>query len=80
MADKWNNLPTLDVRFDWTVRNIFKIKVIKKTASGKSADLEITSRYKTWEGTTQDNITVVDKVRMDKVESLLYSYRDQLVA
>lgn len=80
MADKWNNLPTLDVRFDWTVRNIFKIKVIKKTASGKSADLEITSRYKTWEGTIQDNITVVDKVRMDKVESLLYSYRDQLVA
>lgn len=79
-ADKYNNLPSLDVRFDWAVRNIFKIKVIKKTASGKSADLEIVTRHKTWEGNLVDNTTTVEKVRMDKVESLLSYYRESIVA
>lgn len=79
-ADKWNNLPSLDVRWDWSVRGIFKIKVVKKTASGKSADLEIVTRHKTWEGDFVDNTTTVDKVRMDKVESLLSYYRESIVA
>jgi len=79
-ADKWSNLPSLEVRWDWSVRSIFKIRVIKKTASGKSADLEITTRHKTWEGDFQDNVTTVDKVRMDKVESLLSYYRESIVA
>ena len=80
VADKWNHLPSLDVRWDWSVREIFKIKVVKKTASGKSADLEITSRYKKWEGGFEESTQTVDKVRMDKVESLLSYHRDQLVA
>lgn len=78
--DKWNHYPSLDVRWDWSVREIFKIKVVKKTASGKSADLEIVSRYKKWEGGFEEHVQTVDKVRMDKVESLLSYHRDQLVA
>lgn len=79
-ADKWSNFPSLEVRWNWSIRSIFKIKVVKKTASGKSADLEIVTRHKTWEGTFQDNVTTVDKVRMDKVESLLSYYRESIVA
>ena len=79
-ADKYNHLPSLDVRWDWSVRDIFKIKVVKKTTSGKSADLEITSRYRKWEGGFEEQVQTVDKVRMDKVESLLSYYREQLVA
>ncbi len=78
--NKYDRFPELDVRWDWTVRGIFKIKVVKKTASGKSADLEIVTRHKTWEGDFQDSTTTVDKVRMDKVESLLSYYRESIVA
>ena len=80
VADKYNNLPSLEARWDWSIRNIFKIKVVKKTASGKSADLEIVTRYKDWEGNIHDNVTTADKVRMDKVESLLSYYRESIVA
>ena len=80
VADKYNNLPSLEARWDWSIRNIFKIKVVKKTASGKSADLEIITRYKDWDGNIHDNVTTADKVRMDKVESLLSYYRESIVA
>jgi hypothetical protein len=79
-TDKWSNFPSLEVRWNWSVRGIYKIKVVKKTASGKSADLEIVTRHKTWEGDFQENVTTVDKVRMDKVENLLSYYRESIVA
>ncbi len=78
--DKYDRYPSLEVRWDWSVRDIFKIKVVRKTASGKSADLEITSRYKKWEGGFDERVQTVDKVRMDKVESLISYHRDQVVA
>jgi hypothetical protein len=78
--DKYNHYPSLDARWDWSIRNICKIKVVKKTASGKSADLEVVTRYKDWDGNIHDNVTTADKVRMDKVESLLSYYRESIVA
>ncbi len=78
--DKYDRYPSLEVRWDWSVRDIFKIKVVRKTASGKSADIEVVTRYKDWDGNTHDNVTTADKVRMDKVESLLSYYRESIVA
>jgi len=78
--DEYNDYPSLEVRWDWEVRGIFKIKVIRKTASGKSADVEITSRFKKWEGGFDECVQTVDKVRMDKIGSLLYHYRNAIVA
>jgi len=78
--DKYNHYPSLDARWDWSIRNICKIKVVKKTASGKSADIEVVTRYKSYDGTTHDDVTTADKVRMDKVESLLSYYRESIVA
>ncbi len=78
--DKYNHYPSLDARWDWSIRNICKIKVVRKTASGKSADIEVVTRYKDWNGNTHDDVTTADKVRMDKVESLLSYYRESIVA
>lgn len=78
--NKYNDYPSLDARWDWSIRNICKIKVVKKTASGKSADLEVVTRYKDWEGNIHDGVTTADKVRMDKVESLLSYYKESIVA
>ena len=61
------NLPSIDVRWDWTIRSIKRVKLLGKTASGKSADLEITTAY--------GNSQVVEKVRMDKVSNLINAYR-----
>ena len=79
-AERDYDLPSLDIRFNWTVTRICKIKVVKKTASGKSADLEITTRYKNYEGEVTEQVTTADKVRMDKVEDLVRYYRDKVVA
>lgn len=78
--DKYNHYPSLDARWDWSIRNICKIKVVRKTASGKSADIEVVTRYKDWNGNTHDDVSTADKVRMDKVESLLSYYRESIVA
>lgn len=58
---------SIDLRWDWTLRGIIAAKIISKTASGKSADIEITR----WGKGTQ----VFEKVRMSNIESLLNQYR-----
>jgi hypothetical protein len=78
-AEREYDLPSLDVRFNWTVSRICKIKVVKKTASGKSADLEITTRYKNYEGEVTEQVTTADKVRMEKVEDLVRYNRGKIV-
>jgi len=52
----------LDVRWDWTVRNINKARIIAKTKSGKSASLTL----ETIHGEVK-----VENVRIDKINSIL---------
>lgn len=75
---KWSRgkLPELEVRYDWTIRGIQSLKVLRMTASGKSADIEITQKSQKWDDKTDSYIETIDvrtfdKVRMDKVEALL---------
>jgi len=79
-AEKPYDLPRLEARFNWSISNICKIKIVKKTASGKSADLEVTNRYKSYDGTVSEQVELVYKVRMDKVEDLVLYNRDKVVA
>jgi len=79
-AERDYDLPSLEVRFNWTISRISKIKITKKTASGKSADLEITTRYKNYEGEITENVTTVDKVRMDKIQDAVLYCKDKIVA
>ena len=69
-------LPDLDIRFDWTVKNIKKIKITGKTKSGKSADIELVTVSKTWNSEKDEYETVYhtrtyERVRMDKINYLI---------
>jgi hypothetical protein len=71
-----NQLPSIEVRFDWTVYNVKGIKIIKKTASGKSADIRLKIMRNVWDSDTQsynekEQNEVVDKVRMSTIERFL---------
>lgn len=81
-SNLWN-LPDLDIRFDWNVKGIRKIKVLDKTKSGKSADIAIQTVHKAWNSDIQEYELVYkdntyERVRMDKISSLV-SYSKELV-
>ena len=61
---------SIDIRWDWTIRGIDKAKIVKKTSSGKSADIEITS---------YGNTRLYEKVRMSNIEALHHQYRDYVL-
>ena len=61
----------IDLRWDWTLRGISSAKIINKTASGKSADIEI--------GTYGETPRVFEKVRMSNVNDLFWQYRDYVL-
>ena len=62
---------TIDLRWDWTVRGITSAKILSKTASGKSADIEIS--------TYGNEPRVYEKVRTSNIEALLWQYRDYVI-
>ena len=69
-------LPDLAIRFDWTIKNIKKIKVTGKTKSGKSADIELVTVSKNWNSEKDEYETVYytktyERVRMDKINYLI---------
>lgn len=77
-------LPDLDIRFDWTVKNIKKIKVTGKTKSGKSADIELVTVSKNWNSEKGEYETVYytntyERVRMDKISYLVSWNKDIIV-
>ena len=75
---KWTKgtLPELEVRYDWNLRRIKSLRVLRMTASGKSADLEITQLSQRWDDNYDsykeiEETNTFQKVRMDKVERML---------
>ena len=62
---------SIDLRWDWTLRGISAAKIISKTASGKSADIEIS--------TYGETPRVFEKVRMSNFENLFWQYRDYVL-
>ena len=62
---------TIDLRWDWTLRGITSAKILSKTASGKSADIEIS--------TYGETPRVYEKVRTSNIEALLWQYRDYVI-
>ena len=77
-------LPSLDVRWDHTIENIKKIKVIDKTKSGKSANIELTTLTKVWDGEKQEYhikeyLNPFSNVRMDKIENLVTWNKEKIL-
>ena len=62
---------SIDLRWDWTLRGITSAKIISKTASGKSADIEISIFGET--------PRVYEKVRMSNIDVLKWQYRDFVI-
>ena len=62
---------TIDIKWDWTLRGITSAKIISKTSSGKSADIEIS--------TNGGEPRIYEKVRMSNIETLLWQYRDHVL-
>jgi len=62
---------TIDLRWDWTLRGITSAKILNKTASGKSADIEIS--------TYNEAPRVYEKVRTSNIDVLLWQYRDYVI-
>tara|TARA_S200002703_G_scaffold21518_3_gene18167 strand:- start:1023 stop:1790 length:768 start_codon:yes stop_codon:yes gene_type:complete len=62
---------TIDIKWDWTLRGITSAKIISKTASGKSADIEIS--------TYRETPRVYEKVRTSNIDALLWQYRDYVI-
>ena len=78
-------LPDLDVRFDWNVRGIKKIKVTGKTKSGKSADIAVQTVHNGWNSDNSEYELVYrdlkfQRVRMDKINYLVDWNREKIVS
>lgn len=75
-ASERGNLPELEVKWDWSLRNVASLKVTRTTASGKSADLVVTQRFRDWDNNVEFKEQSIEKVRMDKVNRFLRNYSE----
>ena len=66
-----NQKGAIDLRWDFTIRGITSARILSKTASGKSAEIEIA----TWDNEPR----TYEKVRMSNIEYLLTQYRDNVI-
>ena len=67
-----NYLPNFEVKWDWEVSRVAGLRAVKKSASGKSVDLEIKRRFRDWESNDwKFDIVKAERVRFDKVETFL---------
>lgn len=68
--------PTFEIRYNWNVRNVVKLKVLSKTPSGKSADIEVTKLISRWneknEEVIEEDVCTYNKVRMTNVEGFVF--------
>lgn len=70
---RWSKgrFPELQVKYDWTLRDVKKVKVNRLTASGKSADIEVVQEWKDWDGNIQSSTQNVERVRLDNIKAIL---------
>ena len=70
------SLPEIEIRWDWTIRRIKALKVLRMTASGKSADIEVVQKSQRWDNNYDsykevEETNTFERVRMDKIERML---------
>lgn len=74
--ERWGDIhlefPDLQVKFDWTLRNIRGLRIDRVSASGKSAD--ITVKMKRWDYNKQEEVIAdekIERVRMQNINNFL---------
>jgi hypothetical protein len=70
------SLPEIDIRWDWNIRRIKSLRVLRMTASGKSADIQVVQKSQKWDDNYDsykeiEETNTFEKVRMNKIESLI---------
>ena len=68
-------LASVDVSWNNNVRRVSKARIVGKTPSGKSADLEVTTSY----GDNQENVYLFKKVRMSNLNTLVSQYKSYVI-
>jgi hypothetical protein len=68
-------LACVDISWNNEVRRVRKARILGKTPSGKSADLEITTSY----GDNEENVYTYKKVRMSNVLTLVSQYKSYVI-
>lgn len=73
----WSNGPRIDLKFNWSMSNVDKLKVTKMSASGKSCDVEVhTSSYYGKDGVPA---LFEKRVRFENVQDFINNYRKWIV-
>lgn len=67
----------VDVAWDNRINGIRRARILSKTASGKSATLELTTE--SWWKDETEIVTAYKNVRMSNVNELLYQFRDKVL-
>ena len=78
-------LPKMDIKWDTDINQITKVRMLSKTSSGKSCDLEIETIGKEWsygDSAFKVNVRtkVFNRVRMSNVENFIKKYKHILVS
>lgn len=78
------NSPQFEIKFDRVIYNVKRVKLLGKTASGKSAKIAITRVFDTWNQETEEYVkkehTFEETVRMDKLNLFLRAYKSKMIA
>jgi hypothetical protein len=59
-------LPNLELKWNLDVRGLKSLKVLRRTASGKSADIEYTLQYQNWDSDKEEYVFIESEVRTEK--------------
>jgi len=75
--ESWKEI-SFDIKFNWTVSNVTKVKLLSTSSSGKSARLEITRMIRDQDFNRVED-TFEETVRMDKLEDFLRNNSSSMI-
>ena len=68
---RWSSpkYPDFNVKWDEKIRDVKKLKVLRFSASKKSADIELTRQGKDWDGKIWTDVRKINRVRVDNFKN-----------
>lgn len=79
--EKDSYLPRFDLKWDWEISSVAGLRAIRKSASGKSVDLEVKRRIRDYNSNEwKIDVVKAERVRFDKVESFLRRNKKYIVS
>ena len=72
------SLPSLQVKFDWELYSVKSLRVVKRSVSGKSVDIQVAVRRGYFGEDKKLEVIDVDRVRLSNIEQFLYRNQDYI--